>query len=215
MQPTGVYRAKAAMKQVLEHYEFNTVLDVGAGYGLHAATFREFGKTVTPTDLFGRIEGLVTGNYMDIEFEPHDLTWASHVLEHQLDTHMFLKKLRKETKAGGYTCVTVPPMKHDIVGGHVSLWNAGLLLYRMVLAGFDCKKAAVKKYGYNITVIAQAQEFELPNDLEFGSGDIEKLKPWLPAFANQGFNGDIHELNWIPTQSDEYEKVFDRITASV
>jgi hypothetical protein len=215
MQPTGVYRAKAAMKQVLEHYEFDTVLDIGAGYGLHTSTFREFGKIVTPTDLFGRIEGLVIGNYMDLEFEPHDITWASHVLEHQLDTHSFLKKLRKETKVGGYACITVPPMKHNIVGGHVSLWNAGLLMYRMVLAGFDCKEAAIKKYGYNITVIARAAEFELPNDLEFGSGDIEKLSTWLPPFAKQGFNGNIQDFNWNPVQHDDYEKVFGKIVASV
>lgn len=205
MQPKGVYRAKAGMKQVLEHYNFDTVLDIGAGYGLHTETFRSFGKKVTPTDLFGRVEGLVVGSYMDIEFEPHDLTWASHILEHQPNVNLFLKKLRKDTKTGGYTCVTVPPLKHDIVGGHLALWNAGLLLYHLVLAGFDCKHAAIKKYGYNITVIAQASDFELPDNLEFGSGDIEKLKPWLPNFAKQGFNGNIQEYNWKSVQNKKYD----------
>jgi hypothetical protein len=215
MQPTGVYRAKAAMKQILEHYNFETVLDIGAGYGLHTATFREFDKIVTPTDLFGRIEGLVTGNYMNIEFEPHDLTWASHILEHQLNSHLFLKKMRRETKVGGYACVTVPPMKHKIVGGHVSMWNAGLLMYHMVLAGFDCKEAAIKKYGYNISVIAQAKEFELPHNLEFGSGDIEKLKEWLPPFAVHNFDGNINEYNWKYTSNNKYEEVFNQITSLV
>lgn len=195
MQPKGVFRAEQAIEYVTKNYDFNTVLDVGCGFGLHSDWFKEHGKTVTSTDLIDHVEGLVVGPYMELEFEPHDLTWASHILEHQPNVNNFLKKLRKETKAGGYTCITVPPMKQQIVGGHLMLWNAGLLMYHLVLAGFNCRDCSVKQYGYNISIIAQAEEFELP-ELGYDSEDIELLKPWLPSFAKQGFNGDIKLHNW-------------------
>lgn len=191
------YRAEEAIQQLLKHYKFETVLDIGCGHCNHTNTFLEAGKTVTSTDLFQFTDiPVVQGDYANLKFEPHDITWVSHVLEHQLNVNLFLRKVRKETKVGGYICVTVPPLKHQIVGGHVTLWNAGLLLYNLVLAGFNCRDAAVKTYGYNITVIARAEKFDLPANLHYDQGDIEKLKPWLPEFARQGFNGQIQELNW-------------------
>lgn len=189
-------RANDALVYVSNHIKFNTVLDIGCGYGQHSDYFSSVGKSVTSTDIMPYYnKSVVLGDYMDLNFKPHDLTWASHVLEHQLNTNLFLKKLRKETKNGGYTCITVPPLKHDIVGGHVSLWNAGLLMYNLVLAGFNCKHARIKKYKYNISVIAQAEEFTLPK-LNYDSGDIKKLQPWLPNFCSEPFNGDIMSWNW-------------------
>jgi SAM-dependent methyltransferase len=196
MQPKNTFRSEEALNLLLYTKNFDSVLDIGAGYGIHTNEFRRHGKSVTPTDMFGRVEGLIVGNYLDLNFEPHDLTWASHILEHQPNSNLFLKKLRKETKLGGMTCITVPPLKHNIVGGHVSLWNAGLLLYNLVLAGFDCSNAHIKSYGYNISVIAYAADFSLPANLEFGSGDITKLKPWLPTFVDEKFDGRINQWNW-------------------
>jgi len=190
-----VKRAGEALKFCIEKYHFNTVLDVGCGYGLHSDIFKKFEKTVTSTDIAPLYKDAIITNYMDTKFEKHDLTWASHVLEHQLDVNKFLKKIRTETKTGGYTCITVPPLKHEIVGGHVNLWNAGLLMYNLVLAGFNCKNVNIKQYNYNITVIAQADDFSLPN-LFYDAGDIEKLRPWLPDFCAEPFNGDIKEWNW-------------------
>lgn len=195
---TNIFQLKysgEALKKLILNYDFNTVLDIGCGKGKHSAVFKKFNKLVTPTDYYKRFPEVVEGLYQDLTFAPHDITWASHVLEHQLNINDFLKKVRKETKEEGHTCITVPPLKHSIVGGHVCLWNAGILMYNLVLAGFDCKNASIKKYGYNITVIAQAKSFELPK-LNYDSGDINKLKPWLPEFCIEGFNGDIDEWNW-------------------
>ena len=92
--------------------------------------------------------------------------------------------------------VTVPPMKHSIVGGHVSMWNAGLVMYRLVLAGFDCSKAMVKQYGYNISVIAPKAP-PLSTPLAYDNGDIERIAHLLPpGYNHQSFNGNIQELNW-------------------
>lgn len=188
-------RADLGIEFCIKHLDFNTVLDVGCGDGFHSKKFIEAGKIVTSTDIGNFYPNTVRGFYEELEFQPHDLTWASHVLEHQLNINNFLKKLRKDTKPGGFTCVTVPPLKHQIVGGHVSLWNAGLIMYNLVLAGFNCKNAHIKSYNYNITVVAQADEFELPT-LNYDSGDITRLKPWLPDFCEERFDGHILDWNW-------------------
>ena len=67
----------------------------------------------------------------------------------------FLKKCLDLTKENGVICVTVPPLRNKIVGGHLTLWNAGLLLYQMVFIGLDCRDASVLTIGYNVTVIAK------------------------------------------------------------
>ena len=188
-------RAGHSLEFLLTTKKFRSVLDIGCGYGLHSDIFKKYDKEVTSTDIAPLYNSAVLGNYMELMFEPHDLTWASHVLEHQLNINSFLKKVRKETKLGGYTCITVPPLKHEIVGGHVNLWNAGLLMYNLVLAGFNCKHVHIKQFKYNISVIARAEEFKLP-DLYYDAGDIQKLKPWLPEFCKEPFDGNIQEWNW-------------------
>lgn len=190
-----IKRAGQALEFILNTKNFKTVLDIGCGHGIHSEVFKKYNKEVTSTDIAPFYQDAILGNYMNLEFEKHDITWASHVLEHQLNTNLFLKKLRSETKTGGYTCITVPPLKHEIVGGHVNLWNAGLLMYNLVLAGFNCKHANIKQYKYNITVIAKAEDFTLP-ELHYDAGDVEKLKPWLPDFCTEPFDGNIQEWNW-------------------
>jgi SAM-dependent methyltransferase len=170
-------------------YQFNTVLDVGCGPGEHANAFRAAGKTVTATDL------LTDGDYLHQEFAPHDLVWCSHVLEHAPNTGMFLRALAIDTKEGGILAVTVPPLKHEIVGGHVSLWNAGLLTYRLCLAGLDCSQIRLKKYGYNISAILTKRRIELPK-LVWDTADLDVLRPYLPAFLKPSCNGDIETWNW-------------------
>lgn len=189
------YRSDQALTFLLENINFQSVLDIGCGLGKHSSFFENKNKQVTSTDIKEFYQKAIVGNYLDLNFVPHDVTWISHVLEHQLNVNKFLKKVRTDTKIGGYTCVTVPPSKREIVGGHVSIWNAGLLLYNLVLAGFNCRNAHIKKYNYNITVIARADDFILP-ELNYDSGDINLLKPWLPDFCIEGFNGDIDQWNW-------------------
>lgn len=124
-----------------------------------------------------------------------DGVWMSHSLEHMLDTHTALKRLHTVCKPGGLICITVPPMKPQIVGGHVSLWNAGMLLYRLVMAEFDCSHARVKTYGYNVSVILNRQRIELPK-LNRDIGDIELLAQYFPMPVRQGFDGRIDEVDW-------------------
>lgn len=173
--------------------EFQSVLDIGAGEGIHAAFFRDMGKDVYTCDLK---HGDYVGKYTSVNIpRKFDLIWCSHVLEHQPNVHSFLKKIQMDLNPGGYFVVTVPPLKQEIVGGHVTLWNAGLLLYNLVLAGFDCSQARVKTYGYNISVIVKYNLLELP-ELKMDFGDIETLAPYFPMEVRNGFDGNIAELNW-------------------
>ena len=80
--------------------------------------------------------------------------------EHQVNPNLFLKKIFNDLKEGGVLAITVPPLKHEIVGGHVTLWNAGLTMYQLVLAGFNCKNISIKSYGYNISVVLKKKVFK-------------------------------------------------------
>ena len=121
------------------------------------------------------------------------------MLEHVPNPQAVLRKMFYDLKEGGLLAITLPPADHRIVGGHLTLWNAGLLLYHLVLAGFDCREAQVKTYGYNTSVLvrkrAAAPDEPLPPNFP-----AERLKQWLPEGlewdALGGFNGDIRELNW-------------------
>ena len=169
------------------------MLDIGCGSGEHARAFYVAGFDVTTISL--REPADFVGDYMGKRFAPVGGIWASHVLEHQRNPGAFLDKCRAELKPGGWLAVTVPPMKSAIVGGHVSLWNAGLLLYHLILAGFDCRRAAVKSYGYNVSVIVRNEPAELPA-LNCDAGDIERLRQFFPVDARQGFDGNIERANW-------------------
>ena len=189
--------AANAMKAIATR-NFQTVLDVGAGSGDAAKKFLKLGKNVTSSDIADKgAPNLILGDFLETKLKgPFDLIWASHVLEHQLNVNLFLKKCRSLQSNGNLICITVPPLKHQIVGGHVTLWNAGLLLYNLILAQYDCHDCSIKQDGYNISVIAKAADFSLPT-LKYDCGDIESLAPWFPPNYNyHGFPGNIKILNW-------------------
>ncbi|QDU30118.1 bifunctional 3-demethylubiquinone-9 3-methyltransferase/ 2-octaprenyl-6-hydroxy phenol methylase [Anatilimnocola aggregata] len=201
-------KAEEALNKLIRDFSFDTVLDVGCGYGLHTARFRAAGKQVTPTDMFSFFDGgVVTGDYLEVQFgQQFDCLWVSHVLEHQLNVNFFLKKLHRDLKEGGLLAISVPPLKHEIVGGHVTLWNAGIVLYNLILAGFDCSQARVKCYGYNISIITPKITAKLPYDqLKFDNGDVDTLAEFFPKHPKlkwqQNVPGNIAQLNW---DADEF-----------
>ncbi len=178
-----------SIERLLRDYTFQTVLDIGCGEGKHSDLFLEAGKDVTAID-YGespyflknksRIKAIVA-DFNRYEFDRQfDCVWCCHVLEHQLNPHDFLKKVHSVLKEDGVLCVTVPPAKQRISGGHVSLWNAGLLLYHLVLAGFDCSQAETLRYDYNVSVIVRKHTVDVMDKLVFDAGDITTIRPYLP-----------------------------------
>jgi SAM-dependent methyltransferase len=206
-------RAGLAIRKLLTEYEFETVLDVGCGAGMHSEVFLEAGKRVTAVDLGnshyfrqneGRIETQI-GDFLTMKFPTqYDCVWCSHVLEHQLNVQDFLVKLSSCLREGGVLAITVPPLKNLIVGGHVSLWNGGLLLYRLVLAGMDCRDARLLTYNNNISALVPKHTINVLDMIEYDRGDIRKIKPYLPQSlkfvahdpVDTPFDGEILSLNW-------------------
>ncbi len=192
-----IMNANQAFTKLLREYRFDSVLDVGCGTGEHADLFRQKGKQVTTISLSQPADIII--DFMDHNVPQvltgFDCIWISHVLEHQRNPGDFLERCFDMLDEGGILAVTVPPLKHEIVGGHVSLWNAGLLLYNLVLAGFDCSAAAVKIYGYNVSVIVRKDPIVLPR-LNMDSGDIVTLAEYFPIEVREGFDGRIDSVNW-------------------
>ncbi|MBI1319455.1 MAG: methyltransferase domain-containing protein [Candidatus Hydrogenedens sp.] len=181
------------------------VLDVGPGNCFAMEAFqanghRPFGiglqlESYIPREILQCYE-LIEGDYNQHSFEePFDAIWASHVLEHQPNKLDFVRKLHRDLKEGGWLFVLVPPMKAEVVGGHLNLFNNGYLIYSLVVGGFDCSEAMVTKYGYNCVVFVRKKSFEMP-ELRYDSGDIETLSRYFPFEATQNFNGLHLELNW-------------------
>lgn len=199
-------RGEKILNKFLE-LKFDNVLDIGAGSLQHAEVFLNNGKNVDICDygnsvyydkrienIESKIRNKYIGDFNNINFNSkYDAIWCSHILEHQLNVNIFLKKIHSLLNENGYLAIIVPPRKPFIVGGHVTLWNAGLVLYNLVLAGFDCSyECYIKQYDYNIGIIIKKKTImELPKELSMDKGDIELLSKYFPFDAKHNFNGDI------------------------
>ncbi len=189
-----MWAAEAALKVADLLEEGSTILDIGSGTGDHAGMFRDFGFKVTTLDISGKPD--IRAAYLKWLFpKPFDCIWCSHVLEHQVNPGLFLNKCRWDLKKEGLFAVTVPPRKDEIVGGHVTLWNAGILLYQLILAGFDCARASVLTEGYNVSVLVRKKTAELPV-LSHDHGDVDRLSGFFPVAVSEGFDGNIERVNW-------------------
>lgn len=171
-----------ALEKVLT-MQFHSVVDVGSGDGKHASILAAAGKEVATVSLTAPADFI--GDYLDYWTTPVDCIWACHVLEHQPNVGLFLQKCLIDLKDDGIFAVTVPPQKPELVGGHLTVWTLGRLLYNMILAGFDCSKAIVMEYGYNISVIVRKAPAVLPQ-LRMDFGDIEALEQFFPFPVKHG-----------------------------
>jgi hypothetical protein len=176
----------------------SSILDIGSG---EESVFNNTQYNVETFDIKGT--PTYKHNYNDFILDKqYDCVWASHILEHQLNVNDFLKKVGSNLKEDGYLVITVPPLRQLIVGGHVSVWLPGLLIYNLVLANFDCRNIMIKTYDYNISAILKKKTIELPA-LKFDRGDLKTLENYFP-FGNginaidevNNFQGDFTNLNW-------------------
>jgi len=168
------------------------ILDIGSGVDeLHAFFMRNANLNVQTNDIFPNSH--ILGLFENLNFKNQfDAVWCAHVLEHTLNPHNFLQKINQTIKENGILCITVPPLKHEIVGGHINLFNPGLLIYRLILAGFDCSNSYTWTYGYNISIIMKVRKIPKLPDLIYDNGDIEILAPYFPMEVKQNFDGNFN-----------------------
>lgn len=107
--------------------------------------------------------------------------WCSHVLEHQRNPGMFLDKIFFDLNDDGLLVITVPPAKNKLAGGHVTIWNETVLLYQLIVAGFDCRLATVMRYDYNISVIVKKKQTDISN-LAYNKGDLDVIRSYMPKY---------------------------------
>ncbi|MEP6671715.1 MAG: class I SAM-dependent methyltransferase [Chthoniobacter sp.] len=198
---SGPKWAAEACRKLIADFKFNTVLDVGAGTALeHSREFLAAGKRVTATDHqtppeFPKGLKFIQSDFTAAESAAwkggYDCVWCSHVLEHQRNPGSLIDRMIAALKPNGILAVTVPPLQHAILGGHLTVWNMGLLCYNLVLAGLDLRKATLLEADGNITVIVRKKTFDLAKlGLHYDKGDIEQLARYFPVPGlRQGFDG--------------------------
>jgi len=191
-------RGYEAIEKVIQYNDIKNVLDIGSWNGEQAQYLRAKGFKVTTIDM--NVGANINGNYLETELEPYDCIWCSHTLEHQPNVGIFLQKCFNDLKTGGLFAVTVPSadkyMKENkVVDGHLTYWNAGLLLYNLIIAGFDCSQARVWSSDAEISVLVTKVKADLPV-LSGDRGEIDRLAKFFPMPVQQGFNGYIKKLNW-------------------
>jgi len=194
------------MEKVIKHLKFKTVLDVGAGKCLQADYFKKKEKTVYTCDL-DDINGAhcdinnsydYLGNFLDIDFnnKKFDFVFASHILEHQRNVGCFIDKLVSVTNEDFFLCIIVPIRKPFVTGGHLTLWNPGLLLYNLVASGIDCQECYLEQSDYDIFLIVKLKKINLDNiPLTYDRGDVNLLSKYFPFKLEEPFNGDIMYYN--------------------
>jgi len=184
----------------MREYRFQTVLDIGCGTGYTLHTLAASGRHVTGVDILPGTQVILPPDGTSVSYIQHDF-WdfniderfdavvSSHFIEHMADTESFIRKYFSFLKDDGVFCLIWPPLKHTIVGGHVHVFNMGLMLYNLVRLGVDCRGVDMLRCGYSQAIVGRLRRFKIPV-LKNDEGDIETLAPYFPFPARQNFDGD-------------------------
>ena len=189
-------RGLEAIQRVVEYDDIHTILDIGSWNGMHAQFFRANGFKVSTVDF--NVQADYHGDYLKLDLPKFDCIWCSHTLEHQTNPGTFLKKCWNDLNDNGLFAVTVPSMEKygtRVVDGHMTYWNAGVLIYHLILTGFDCSEARVGTYNNEVSVLVRKVQASLPR-ISSDRGEISRLSKFFPIEVSQGFDGSIKEANW-------------------
>lgn len=201
-------------------YKFSSILDIGAGGGGASRFLAMKGKKVTAIGMnFNWYGDLAKRDYPNIEVmddvavcemkiiedESIEAIWCAHTLEHVRNVGKALDEMFRVLKPEGLLFLSVPPFSHDVVGGHISVgWNIGILMYNLIISGFDVKSGEFIKHKSNIAAFVRKKE-SLPFKVRLDTTDMETLKEHYPpsihylgtvAEKNIHFNGDLNAVNW-------------------
>jgi len=126
------------------------VLDLGVGSGWATAGFISTGSTVVGIDV--KDAPFEHEKYTHIKdafeiVEPEedtkfDLVWCTDVLQSVPNVQAFLVKIANLIADDGWLYLSVHPYSQDRLHiGNLSVWTPAHLVYNLICAGYDCKKA--------------------------------------------------------------------------
>ena len=207
---TAVAGQEELLRQT-KKYSFESILDVGFGYGEALEFFIQEGKETSGTGYdfdgynFSSEVKEYTTLYEDVNVEEmtvfkdktFDAVWCSHILEHVRNTGDTLDEINRVLVDEGYLFLVVPEDSDEIRGGHINIgWNVGTLMYNLILAGFDVRNGSFIKHKKNVVAFVQKSAVALP-ELRYDKGDVETLSDFFPqGYGTHGFQGNIHNINW-------------------
>ena len=110
-------------------------------------------------------------DYLDVEFDTQfDAIWCSQVLEHQRNVGFFLNKIYDDLKEGGVLALTVPFESGPHLNfGHCNHFNPLILIYHLVMAGFNCSDISLLNYNCHIGVILNKRSNQINRFLPNGT----------------------------------------------
>lgn len=202
-----------------------TVVDLGAGLGLHTRFLLERGIDVTAVDhvLTDSLADILRAHPGRSRFIRSDLAalpfadgqiqaiWVCHCLEHMENPLAALREWRRVLRPAGLLAVTVPPYKTEIVGRHVfSGWNVGQLMLTLLRTGYEVATGAYAEIEYNVFALVHRDDNPPPlepND-EILARYADRFPPSIAAEIRAHrrrnpfgetiscFEGRIKRLNW-------------------
>lgn len=112
-------------------------------------------------------------------------------IHRQRNVGQYLDAAYERLNVGGELIVLCPAFSNNVGSGNLSgPWNAGHLLYNLVVAGFDCKKAKVSTFESEIQICAHKTYRKASTFV------LNELSDFFPIEIYQHFNGNIKEANW-------------------
>lgn len=177
---SGEFAMWAVEKYILDHK--GVALDIGPGDGHWRECLFELGysdvRTVDVEDYLALYDH-------DLGY---DLIYASHVLEHVTNVDHVLIRCFSSLKVGGVLAIAVPPCRNTLTGGHHNFFPTPFhLIYKLVIAGFDCSKSYWGTHSNDQIVVVQ-KESVMPHgvDMKFNQHDIAKLSHLFPLNVVHG-----------------------------
>lgn len=195
-------KAYEAVALLANEYEFDTVLDIGGGDRAAARIFRALDKEVLILDATYNpaFPPDIRADFLDVALtDPFDLLFCSHVLEQQRNIGAFTDRLFDVLPEGGILALTTSPIcSHRVAPSHCNPLNAGMLLYHLVMSGFDCREARVLTYGNNTTVVVRRKATGLVRRSSAMASDFTAFLPAAIKVGAEQFNGAIRAIDWVP-----------------
>ncbi|WP_137128851.1 methyltransferase domain-containing protein [Rhizobium sp. FY34] len=193
---------------LLRQHRFQSVLDLGQPDLQRLALLAADGRQVTGV-VTSAVASLPTPNvtlrqHAPVDPEtPFDCVIAIDLLQRQVDPQAFLRRAHGMLAEGGVLALSVPAMRYPLVTGDLSIWSGGLLLYHLVLSGFDCRNVKMLTQGEQIFLVLVKTSIE-PAPLGVPLPLPETMRVHLPhglefvetPDGGLAFDGDLPAIGW-------------------